>query len=65
MSRGRRKETKSHIRYLQKAGKYTYYVTIPKKDVDEIGWRAKQKVVVRRIGKRLVIEDWKRGVKKG
>ena len=64
MARGRRKEIKTTIRYLQKTGKYTYYVTIPKKAIDEIGWRAKQKVVVRRVGKRFVIEDWKPGTKK-
>lgn len=61
MAWGRRKETQSNIRHLQKNGKYTYYVTIPKKDVDEIGWRTKQKVVVRRVGEKFVIEDWKSG----
>ncbi len=64
MARGRRAEAKSHIRCLQKTGKYTYYVTIPKKAIDEIGWRTRQKVVVRRVGKRFIIEDWKRGSKK-
>ena len=64
MARGRRKETKSHIRQLQKKGKYTYFVTIPKKAIDEIRWRTRQKVVVRRVGKRFIIEDWKSGAKK-
>lgn len=64
MARGRRKETKTHIRRLQKMGAYTYYVTIPKKAIDELGWREKQKVVVRRAGKRFIVEDWKPGRKK-
>lgn len=47
------------VRKLTKTGNYTYYVTIPKADIDALGWRERQKVKVRRSGQKLVIEDWK------
>ena len=46
------------IRKITKTGNYTYYVTIPKADIDALGWRERQRVVVRRVGKRLTIEDY-------
>ena len=57
---GRRKDTESHIRKLHKATDYTYTVSIPKGEIERLGWREKQKVVVKRKGKKLVIEDWKK-----
>lgn len=46
-------------RKITKTGGYTYYVTIPKDDLDELGWRERERVRVRRIGRRLVIEKQK------
>lgn len=43
-------------RKITKTGTYTYYVTIPKEELETLGWRERQNVVVKRIGKRLVIE---------
>jgi len=40
-------------------GLYTYYVTIPARDIDKVRWREKQKVVVTREGESFVIRDWK------
>jgi len=34
-------------------------VSIPVEYVDTLKWREKQKVVVKRSGKKLVITDWK------
>ena len=48
------------VRKITKTGKYTYYVTIPSDYIDELGWRLKQKVVVKKIGKKIIIEDWKK-----
>jgi bifunctional DNA-binding transcriptional regulator/antitoxin component of YhaV-PrlF toxin-antitoxin module len=45
------------IRKLSKTGTYSYYVTIPKADIDALGWQESQRLIVRRMGKRLVIED--------
>jgi len=46
-------------RKITKTGEYTYYVTIPSEYMEELGWRLKQKVLVRLSGKKVVIEDWK------
>ena len=44
------------LRKITKTGTYTYYVTIPKDDLDALGWRERQIVKVKRVGKKLVIE---------
>lgn len=43
-------------RKITKTAGYTYYVTIPKEELQTLGWRERQKVLVRRVGKKLVIE---------
>ena len=48
------------VRKITKTGKYTYYVTIPKALIEELGWRERQKVVVERDGKTLVVRDWRK-----
>jgi len=48
------------VRKITKTGNYTYYVTIPKTLIDELGWKERQKVVVERDGKTIVIRDWKK-----
>jgi bifunctional DNA-binding transcriptional regulator/antitoxin component of YhaV-PrlF toxin-antitoxin module len=42
---------------LSKTGTYTYYVTIPKSEIDALGWKERQLLKVRRSGSRIVIED--------
>jgi bifunctional DNA-binding transcriptional regulator/antitoxin component of YhaV-PrlF toxin-antitoxin module len=49
------------VRKLTKTGEYTYYVTIPKAHIEQLGWKERQKLVVRRSGSKLIIEDWKPG----
>jgi bifunctional DNA-binding transcriptional regulator/antitoxin component of YhaV-PrlF toxin-antitoxin module len=56
----KRKKKEGMVRKLTKTGKYTYYVTIPADYIDELGWRLKQKVVVKKVGKKITIEDWKK-----
>ncbi len=34
-------------------------LTIPKELATELGWRERQKVIVRKSGSKLIIEDWK------
>ncbi|MCK9615297.1 MAG: AbrB/MazE/SpoVT family DNA-binding domain-containing protein [Candidatus Omnitrophica bacterium] len=46
-------------RKITKTGDYTYYVTIPAEYIEELGWRCKQKVLVKLLGKKVVIEDWR------
>jgi len=48
-------------RKLNKVGKYTYTVVIPKAIVNTLDWREHQKVTVSlQSGKRIEIKDWKR-----
>lgn len=37
----------------------TMLVSLPKEIIDALRWRDGQKVVVKRSGKKMVIEDWK------
>ena len=59
MTKSKRKSTRSsEVRKLGKTGTYTYFVTIPRDEVSELGWREGQKLVVKRVGSRMVVEDW-------
>jgi len=55
----RREIGKEHIRNIQKS-KRSYYVSLPINYVRELGWQERQKLVVRKVGKKLVIEDWEK-----
>ena len=48
-----------NVRNLTKTGGHSIGVTFPIDIVRELGWQERQKVVVKRQGKKLVIEDWK------
>jgi len=49
-----------HIRSLYKTGGgKSYVVTIPIEHIDDLGWKSKQKLVVRRYGDGILIQDWK------
>jgi hypothetical protein len=55
-----RKINKMEIRNLQKS-KGSYYVTLPIEIIRKLGWKERQKVVIRSIpGKRIEIKDWKK-----
>jgi antitoxin component of MazEF toxin-antitoxin module len=59
--RRKRKHTGSRndkVRKISKAGFYSYYVTIPKAVIDELGWHERQKVTVEKVGKSVLIKDW-------
>jgi bifunctional DNA-binding transcriptional regulator/antitoxin component of YhaV-PrlF toxin-antitoxin module len=55
----KRAQNESSIRKLTKLGKKSLAVTIPIEIIREFGWREKQKVIVKKSGKKIVIEDWK------
>ena len=50
---------KENIRKIVKNGRNSYYINIPKDIMRELGWKERQKLVVRRRGTRIVVEDWK------
>jgi antitoxin component of MazEF toxin-antitoxin module len=54
-----KKTSKRHVRKLAAMGNYSLYVTLPKSVVKELRWRKGQKVVARKLGDKIVIEDWK------
>lgn len=48
-----------NIRKITKmAGGASFGITLPIEMVRELGWRERQKVVVKKSGSKLVIEDW-------
>ena len=55
-----RRKDKQSVRKLQRTGEdgESYIVTLPRELITELGWQKKQKVVVKRKGKKLIIEDW-------
>lgn len=55
-----RKIEDKNIRKLTKVGRKSIAVTIPIEIIRELGWREKQKVVVKKSGQKLIIEDWKK-----
>jgi hypothetical protein len=56
----RRKLNDRNVRKLSRSGNGSMYVTLPVEEVRKLKWKERQKVVVRRIGKRLIIKDWKK-----
>ncbi len=56
----RRKLKDRSIRKLQKQANGSTTVSLPVELVRELKWKGKQKVVVKKRGKGLVIEDWKK-----
>ena len=49
-----------NIRKLSKAAYYSYYVTIPREYIRQLGWRERQKLVVQLKGESIVVKDWKK-----
>ncbi len=47
-----------NIRKITKLGGKSLGVTLPIEMIRELGWKEKQKVVVKKEGKNLVISDW-------
>ena len=56
---GVRKEGQRMIRTITQNNSGTYAVTLPINDMRKLGWRKGQKIVIKRHGNKLVIEDWK------
>jgi len=49
-----------NIRKLTKLGGKSIGLTLPIEIVRELKWKERQKVVVKKIGRKLIIEDWKK-----
>lgn len=53
----RRKLEDKNTRKIFKSGS-SYAVTIPREIMSELNWKLRQKVVVRKSGRKIIIEDW-------
>ncbi|GBE16991.1 hypothetical protein BMS3Abin15_00823 [bacterium BMS3Abin15] len=57
----RRRLSERNIRKLTRTGNdKSVSVTIPIEMIRDLKWRDRQKVVVRQVGKRIIIEDWEK-----
>ena len=50
---------KKEIRKITKLGGHSLAVTIPIEIIRELKWKERQKVVVKKSGKKIIIQDWK------
>jgi len=55
----RRSLKNRNIRNIQKS-RNTYSINIPIEIVQDLKWQERQKVVVKKSGKKIVITDWKK-----
>lgn len=51
---------KEYIRKVTRVGKRSLSIVIPAEIIDELKIKEKQKLVLRRSGKKIIIEDWKK-----
>ena len=51
---------KTFIRKVVKNGRNSYYINIPKEIKRELKIRERQKLVIRKSGKKIIIEDWEK-----
>ena len=56
----RRKLSDKNIRKLSRIGDHSLGLTLPIEIVRELKWREKQKVVVKKKGKGILITDWQK-----
>lgn len=57
---GTTEQGNEEIRKIQTTGEDggSYMITLPKKLIEELGWRDNQKVSVHKRGEELIIKDW-------
>ncbi len=55
---GDRKRGQEQIRNLTQNRTGTYSISLPIELIRQLSWRSGQKLVVKRSGKKLIIEDW-------
>jgi len=60
----RRKEKEDNIRKLTRVGGNSLSLVIPIEIVQELKLRERQKMVVKRSGKKIIIEDWPASTRK-
>lgn len=56
----RRKNQEENIRKITRLGKTSLAVTLPIGIIHELGWKEKQKVIVKKVRGGVLIKDWKK-----
>lgn len=56
----RRKLEDKNIRKISRIGSSSLGVTLPIDFLRELKWREKQKVIIKKRGNKITIEDWKK-----
>ena len=54
------KMAKQQIRKIVKNGRNSYYINLPIEIVRELKFRERQKLVIKKRGEKIIVEDWKR-----
>ncbi len=49
-----------NIRKITRVGRASFCVTIPVEIIKRLKWKERQKVIVNKVGKKIIIEDWKK-----
>ena len=57
---GVRKQSEQNIRKLTRLGGKSMAVTLPIELIKKLGWREKQKLIVKKIRGGVSIKDWKK-----
>ena len=55
-----KKTNETGIRKLTRIGRGSVGLTLPIELVRELKWKERQKVVVKKSGSKIIIEDWKK-----
>jgi len=51
---------KQHVRKLTRSGSHSYYLLIPPEFIRQLKWKERQKLVVTKSKRGILIRDWKR-----
>ncbi|EKE19880.1 MAG: hypothetical protein ACD_8C00092G0002 [uncultured bacterium] len=54
-----KKSTEKNIRKLTKIGNKSFGITLPIEDVRELGWRERQKILVKKVRGGFLIKDYR------
>lgn len=55
-----RKSTEKNVRKLAKIGKQSVGLTLPIEMLRELGWKERQRVVVKKVRGGVLVKDWKK-----
>lgn len=54
------KSKEKNVRKITRAGRFSMSVVIPAEIINSLGWKEKQKVVVKRVRGGVLVKDWKK-----